>query len=148
PFLDAPQHFGLGLAPVPAVELEVEIAGEAAEILGEGGRGRIPGCPDRALVVAELRDLDEAPLLLVEPRMIGLAQVRHADQSSVGAVAPAVIRAGEYGRRAFVVAADLHAAVAAGIQEDVYLVGAVTAQDHRLLAHRRHEVVARLGDLA
>ena len=27
-------------------------------------------------------------------------------------------------------------------------IGPVAAQDHRLLAHRRHEIVARLGDLA
>src|SRR5262245_31137929 len=80
--------------------------------------------------------------------MVGLAEVRHADQSPVGAVAPAVIGAGEDGRRPFVVAAHLHAAMAAGIEEDVDAAGPVAAQDHRLLAHRRHEIVARLGDLA
>src|SRR5262249_26841429 len=97
---------------------------------------------------ARSRDLDEAPFLLAEPRMVGLAEVWHADQASVGAVAPAVIGASEDGRRAFVVAAHLHAAVAAGVQEDVNPVAAVAAQDDRLLAHRRHEIVALLGDLA
>ena len=148
PFLDAAQHFGLALAAVPAVELQVEVAGEVAEIFDEARRGRIPGRPDRALVVVHLRDLDEAPFLLVEPRMVGLAEIRHADQPPVGAVAPAVIGAGEDGRRALVVAAHLHAAMAAGIEEDVDPAGAVAAQDHRLLAHRRHEIVAGLGDLA
>jgi hypothetical protein len=38
--------------------------------------------------------------------------------------------------------------VAAGVQEDVDPAGPVAAQDHRFLAHRRHEIVARLGDLA
>src|SRR5262245_27534304 len=78
PFLDAAQHLGLALASVPAVELQIEIPGEAAEILDERRRRRIPGRPDRALVVAKLRDLDEAPFVLVEPGMIGLAEVRHA----------------------------------------------------------------------
>src|SRR6266446_7197606 len=80
--------------------------------------------------------------------MVGLAVMGHANQSPIGAVAPAVIRASEHGRRPFVVAAYLHAAMAAGIEEDVNATGAVAAQDHRLLAHRRHEIVARLGDLA
>jgi hypothetical protein len=38
--------------------------------------------------------------------------------------------------------------MAAGIEEDVDPVGPVAAQDHRLLAHRRHEIIAGLGDLA
>src|SRR5438045_6832491 len=80
--------------------------------------------------------------------MVGLAEVRHADQPPVGAVAPAVIGAGEDSRRALVVAAHLHAAMATGIEEDVDATGAVAAQDHRLLAHRRNEVIAGLGNLA
>jgi len=44
--------------------------------------------------------------------MIGLAEERHANQLSVGAVAPAVVGAGEDGRIAFVVAAHLHPAMA------------------------------------
>jgi hypothetical protein len=80
--------------------------------------------------------------------MVGFTEMRHADQSPVGTVAPAVIGAGEDGRRPFVVAAHFHAAVAAGIEEDVDPVGPVAAQDHRFLTHRRHEIVAGLGDLA
>src|SRR5262249_60934298 len=70
------------------------------------------------------------------------------DQPTVGTVAPAVIGAGEDGRRTLVVAANLHAAVAAGIEEHVDPIGTIATKDHRLLAHRRHEVIARLGDLA
>ncbi len=121
PFLDAAQHLGLALAPVAAVEDQVEIAGEAAEIFGERRRGRVPGGPHAAFVDAELRHLDQAPLRAVELRVIGLAEIRHADQLAVGAVAPAMIGAGENGRVALVVAAHLHAAMAARIQEHMDL---------------------------
>src|SRR5260370_1426353 len=80
--------------------------------------------------------------------MVGLAEVGNADEAAVGAVAPAMIRAGENGRVAFVVAAHLHAAVAARIEEDVHLAGAVAAQQHRFLAHARDEEIAGVGDLA
>ena len=100
------------------------------------------------LVVAQLRDLDETPLRAVELRMIGLAEIGDADQLAVGAVAPAVIGAGENRGVAFVVAAHLHAAVAARIQEDVDLAGPVAAQDHQFLAHARDEEIAGVRDLA
>src|SRR5438477_582537 len=70
------------------------------------------------------------------------------DGPSVGAVAPAVIGAGEDRGVALVVAAHLHAAVAARIEERMNFAGAVAAQDHRFLAHPRHEIVAGIGDLA
>src|SRR6059058_4037395 len=68
PFLDAAQDFGAAVAAVPAVERLVEIAGEIAEILAQRRRRLVPGGPDRALVDADLRDLDEAPLRAVEGR--------------------------------------------------------------------------------
>jgi hypothetical protein len=80
--------------------------------------------------------------------VIGLAEIWHPNEAPVGTVAPAVIGAGEDGRAALVVTADLHAAVAAGIQEYVYLAGAVAAQDHRRLAHAGHEIVAGVRHLA
>ena len=80
--------------------------------------------------------------------MIGLAEVRHADQFAVGAVAPPVIGAGEDRRVALVVAAHLHAAMAARIEKDMDLAGAVAAQDHRFLAHPRNKEIAGVGDLA
>src|SRR6185369_4911564 len=46
------------------------------------------------------------------------------------------------------VAADLHAAMPTGVEEHADAPGPVAAQDDRLLAHRRHEEVARPGDLA
>src|SRR5207244_6965167 len=90
PLLDAAEHLGLALAPIPAVELQIEKARRIAEIFEEGRRGRIPSRPDRALVAGELCDFDEAPLRAVEGRVIGLAEERHTDQSTVGAVAPAM----------------------------------------------------------
>src|ERR1051325_5049719 len=121
---------------------------ELAEIVEEGGRVLVPGGPDGALVKADLRNLDEAPLAAVERRMIGLAEIGDTDQSPVGAIAPTMIGAGEDRGVAVVVAADLHAAVPAGIEKDMDLPGAVAAQQDRLFAHARDKKIARIGDLA
>src|SRR5580704_2530085 len=81
PFLDAAEHLGLALAPVPAIELQIEKASGIAKIFEEGRRRRIPGRPHRALVTGQLRDLDETPLRAVQGRVIGLAEKRHADEA-------------------------------------------------------------------
>ena len=148
PFLDAAQYFGAAVAAVPAVEREVEIADKIAEIFEKGRRHRVPAGPHRALVEAELRDLDQTPLRFVELLVIGLAEIWDADQFAVGAVAPAVVRAGENRRRALVVAAHLHAAVATRIEEDMDFARPVAAQNHRFLTHARHKEIPRLRDLA
>src|ERR1700730_5095587 len=148
PFLDAAQYLGATLAAVPAVQGQIEISDEFAEIFEKGRRIGIPAGPDGALVAAELRDLDQSPLRFVELLVVGLAEIGHADEPAVGAVAPAVVGAGEDRGVALVVAAHLLAAVPAGIEEHVGLARPVAAQDHRLLAHARDEVVARVGDLA
>src|SRR5439155_4432372 len=129
PFLDAAQDLGAAVAAIPAVEGLVEIAGEIAEIFAQRRRRLVPGGPYRALVDADLRDLDEAPLRAVEGRVIGFAEERHADELAVGAVAPPVIGAGEDRGVALVVAAHLHAAVAAGIQKDMHRAGPGPAKD-------------------
>src|SRR6185503_3405657 len=85
---------------------------------------------------------------LVELRAVRVLQEWHADQLAVRPVAPAVVRAEELDGIALVVAAHLHAAVPARVEEDVQPAAAVAAQDHRLLAHRGHEEVAGLRDLA
>src|SRR5439155_25625586 len=108
PFLDAAQYFGAALAAVPAVEGEVEIAHEIAEIFEKGRRRRVPTGPHRALVEAQLWNLDQTPPRFVELLVISLAEIGDADQLAVGAVAPAMIGAGEHRRAAFVVAADFH----------------------------------------
>src|SRR5207302_2315088 len=148
PFLHAAEYLGLALAPVPTIELQIEKACCFAEIFEKGRRRRIPRRPDRALVHRELRHLDETPLLPVELRMIGLAEERHADEAAVRAIAPAVIGAGEDRGVAFVVAAYFHASMAARIQKNMHLAGAVTAEDHRLLPHPGRGVIAGTGDLA
>src|SRR5205085_11983651 len=78
----------------------------------------------------------------------GLAKLRNADESAVGAIAPAVIRAGEDCGTALVVAAYLHAAMAAGVEEHMDGAGTVAAEDHRFLAHAGDEEIAWLRDLA
>jgi hypothetical protein len=148
PFLHAADDFAAALAAVPAIERQVEIPEELAEIVEKRRRRRVPGRPHRSLVAAQLRDFDETPLRPVESRVIGLAKIGDADQPSVGAIAPAVIRAGEDGCVALVVTAHLHAAVAARIEENVHVAGPVAAQDHRFLAHARDGEIPGLGDLA
>ena len=136
PFLDAAEHLGLALAAVPPVEDQVEKGRELAEIFEKGRRGGVPGRPDRALVIVQLRDLDEPPLRPIELGVVGLAEIGDADEPAVGRIAPAVIGAGKDSGAALVIAAHLHAAVAAGIEEHVDLTRPVAAQDHRFLAHR------------
>ena len=148
PFLHAAEYLGLALAPVPAVELQIEKACRLAEIFEKGRRRRIPIRPDRTLVHRELRHLDEAPLRAVELRVIGLAEKRHADKPPVCPIAPTMIGTGEDRGVALIVAAYFHASVAAGIQKHVHLAGAVAAEDHRLLTHPRGGVIAGIGDLA
>src|SRR6266704_445358 len=80
--------------------------------------------------------------------MIGFSEERHADQLPVGAITPAMVGAGEDGGVALVVAAHLHPAMAARIEEDVDVAGAVAAQDDGLLAHPRGGEIAGVGDLA
>src|SRR5208282_1444576 len=127
PLLDSAEDFGAAFATVPAVQSQIEIANKVAEIFEKGRRLGVPAGPYCALVAAQLRDLDQPPLRFVELLVIGLAEIGHADQSAVGAIAPAMIRTSEDRRIAFVIAAHLHAAVAAGIQEHVDLAGAVAA---------------------
>src|SRR5260370_21659520 len=105
----------------------MEMADEKPEKF-EAGRGRrVPAGPYRALVKAELRYLDQTPLRFVELLVIGLAEIGHADQLAVSAVTPAVVRARENRRAAFVVPAHLHAAVAARVEEDMDLARPVAA---------------------
>src|SRR5712692_7692523 len=148
PFLDTAQDLGAAIGAVPAVEGQVEIVNEIAEIFEKGRCRRIPAGPDGAFVEAHLRHLDQSPLRFVELGAVGLLEIRDADELTIGAVAPAVIGAGADGRVALVVAADLHAAMTAGVEEDTRLLRAIAAEDHRLFAHARHEIVARVRDLA
>src|SRR5215472_5478630 len=148
PFLDAAQYFGAALTAAPGVECQIEIADEIAQIFEQGRGRRIPASPHGAFVQAHLRDLDQSPLRLVELLVIGLAKIRHPDKPAVRAIAPAVIWASEDWRVAFIVAAHLHAAMPARIEEHMNLARPVAAQDDGFLSHTRDEIVAGLWDLA
>ena len=148
PLVDSADHLGAALAPVPRVEQEVEVELVAADVLGERGGGGVPRGPDHALVVFHLRDLDEAPAGPVELRAVGVPREGHAHQGPVGPIAPAVIGTHELDGIALVVAADLHAAVAARVQVHADAARGVPAEDDRLLPHGRDEEVARPRDLA
>ncbi len=80
--------------------------------------------------------------------MIGFFEIGHAHQLAIGGVAPAVVGAGENGRVAFVVAADLHTSMPAGVQKDVDRLLPVATQEHRFLPHTRYKVIPWLGNLA
>src|ERR1700730_2709841 len=148
PFLDAAQYFGAALAAIPAVESEIEIPDKIAEVLEKGRGRRVPAGPHRPLVEAELRDFDQTPLRFVELLVVGLAEIGHADQLAVGSIAPAVIGACEDRRAALVVAAHLHAAMAARIEKHMDFAGPVAAQDHRFLAHSRDKEIPWFWNLA
>src|SRR5215468_7237487 len=61
PFLDAAQDLGAAVTAVPGLERQIDIRQEIAEIFKKGRGLRIPGGPYRALVLGQLRDLDETP---------------------------------------------------------------------------------------
>ncbi len=77
----------------------------------------VPGGPDAAFVVVRLRNADEAPFGLVQRLLVGVFVIGDANELAVGGEAPTMVRAGEYGRVALVVAADLHSAVPTGVEE-------------------------------
>ena len=59
-----------------------------------------------------------------------------------------MVRAGEDPRVAHVMAADLHASVATGVQEGVDLPSLIPRQDDGFFAHAGDEKIARARDLA
>src|SRR5687767_5612764 len=79
--------------------------------------------------------------------MVGGVVVGHANEAAVSVIAPAVEGASEYEGVAIVVAADLHATMSAGVEEDMQLVLAVTDEDDFLFAHARDDEVAGVRDL-
>src|SRR5579883_610522 len=148
-------RLGAALAAVPAVQQGVEPEPHAPQVLEEGRGGGVPRGPDGALVIHLLRDVYEPPRVLVELPVVGILKARYAQQvarhlhyTAVDGVRPAVVRAGERLRVALVVAAHLHAAVPAGIEQDVNPALQVAGKDDGLLAHAGDEVVTRMGDLA
>ncbi len=92
PFVHAANHLDATLAPV---EERVEIPAHLAEILAQRRRLGIEGGEVQPFVIVELRHWHQAPALAIELAVIGLFQIRDADQFAVIAVGPAVIGAGE-----------------------------------------------------
>src|SRR6185295_4746568 len=66
PLLDAAEYLGATLAPVPAIEGEVEVDLEVSEVFEKGGRGGVPRGPDRFLVDAELGHFHETVLRAIQ----------------------------------------------------------------------------------
>ena len=147
PFVHA-DHLGAALAAVAAVQRLVEMDFGVAEIGEEFRRVLVPGRPDRALVDRKLRHRHQRVGVAVELAVIERAILRHALQLAVGGVGPAVIGAGEDRGVALFVAAHLHAAMPARIEEGVNHALLVAAQDDRLFAHPRRVEVAGIWNQA
>src|SRR5712692_10089411 len=148
PLLYTAKHLGASLPPIPAVPRQVQEQRKIPKVFQEGrGRG-IPGGPAGPLVVAQLGDLHQPPLRLVQLRMVRLFVEGHPHQLAIGGVAPPVVWTGEDGSVALVTAAHLHAPVPAGIEEHMQRVLTVPAEDDGLFSHAGDEVIARLLDLA
>ena len=147
PFVHA-DHLGTARPPVTAIHHLVEMVDRIAKIRQEIRSGRVPGRPYRAVIHRQFRDFDQRPLVAIQRALVQRAVQRHALQPAIGGVAPGMVRADEQRGVALFVAAYLHAAMPAGVQEHVHRAGPVAAQDHQLLAHAGDEEVAGIGDLA
>ena len=143
--MHAADHLDAALA---AVEKGVEIPRHLAEIVEERRRLRVEGGEQQPLVIVELRHRHETPALALQFVVIGLLQIRHADQLAVIAVGPAVIGAAEAGRIAVIGSAQPVAAMPADIEEGAYhSIGAAHYQDG-VFTHIGREEIAGFGDLA
>src|SRR5579885_2858718 len=147
PLLRAAQQLGFAVAAIPRSQRQIERHPRLSQVFEKRRSGGIPRRPDGALVGCELGNLDQAPLRLVEWRLIGGLVLLNTDQAAVGAVAPAMIGADEVNGMAFVVTADFHAAMAAGVEKDARPARGIARENYRFLAHARDEVIARLADL-
>ena len=121
---------------------------DVAEVGQEIRRRCVPRRPDRSLVIAEPRHGDQGPFGPVQDTLIKLFVLRDALQRAVQRIGPGVVRAGEDRRVSLVVAADLHAPMAARIQEHMDFVLAVAAENDRLLAHAGREKVSGIRNQA
>ena len=80
--------------------------------------------------------------------MIGLLQIRDADEPPVIAIGPAVIGAGEARGIAGIGAAQAIAAMAADIEKSAHLARRAAHDQHRIFAHISCGKIAWLWDLA
>src|SRR5262249_11443970 len=101
-----------------------------------------------ALVMVQLRYRGEAPALAVQFAVIGFLEIGHTGEPPIIAVGPAVIGASETRGIAAISTAEAIAAMPADIEKRAHGAGAVAHHQHRVLAHRGREEIARLGDLA
>ena len=96
----------------------------------------------------KLRHFDQAPSFLGKRRRIGLFVSLNGNELAIETVTPAVIGTVKVRGMPFIVTADLHAAVAAGVEKDADFAASVPRQNDGLFAHTRDEKVARLFHLA
>lgn len=143
--------------PVPRQIAERESAGADAvgQVVVGQKRGKTLQCGRKGLSVSIKAHEDEAfPHFHQQlgQAVVGLVEIFcafhcwGAQQSSVQAVAPVVIGAGE-GAGVACVVADLHASVLADGREHIYLSVFVAGRNDSLAVHFGSEVIARLGYL-
>lgn len=155
PLLHAADELRTAVGTVAVIQGRIQVVAHVAEVVQEGRRLRVPGRPDRALVVVDLGNALQPPGALVEFALVVGGIPRHAmktawtvHQRPVGRERPAVIGAGEPRAVALVVAAQLHSAVRTGVEQHVDLVLPVSRQDHLLRPHPGNEIVVGAGDQA
>jgi hypothetical protein len=79
PFLDSRQNFRSPFAPVAAIQEIIQMSPRISEVVEEGRRRRIPGRPNRALIIFQLGNLDQSPLRFVEASLLVSLVERNPD---------------------------------------------------------------------
>ena len=151
PLLEGGEHFEAGVFAVARLGHVAHGLGEGPQVILERRCLPVPGRPQRAVVVLELRDLDQAPLPAVELAVVRVRVVDAvgADKLPSGVVGPGVEGAGEHEPVALVVAADLLTPVPTRVEEGPDLVVlAVAHEDDFLGAHARDHEVPGVGNQA
>ena len=131
--LERREHVQPSIYAVARLEAVAEALSERAKVLLERGSFRIPGRPEGAVEVLELRYLGEAPLMFRELSRVRLRGVLEAcaHEAPSGVVGPSVVGTGEDEGVALVVPDDLHPTVPTGVEEGTDLeVFPVPHEDH------------------
>jgi hypothetical protein len=129
-------------------EVRLQVPAKVAEELLQGRRVRVERGEDQASEARHPGGGEQAVPLPVEVARVDGAELGNAAQLALVREGPAVIAAPEVRRVAQVGAAQLRAAVRAGVQEDAYPALLVADHDHRLVGHAAGDVIAGLLDLA
>ena len=143
PLLDTPDHFG---SRIRAIQHVVEIGRRVAHPFMQRRRRRVPVGEHKPLVGFD-PGLTRAPFGLVQDFAEGPLLERHADEISGDIVRPAMVAARKVLGVAVILAAQLHAAMPALVQEDLDRSVLLANHDDRVLAHVGRQEIAGLSHM-